>query len=235
MAKRGKIQGFEEAGDLQRPLRIKKYKYLYLVICEDENTEKVYFQSFQVRIPKETIFLEAVGTGLDPLGLVRRAIQEKIRLEELSGRAVDAVWLVFDKDDADLNEAKITRFQEAFALADLMGFKVAYSNEVFELWLLLHLTDLNPAQSIPRREIYERLESQIRSVPGYENFIYIHGDQSVLQVISEIGDEQAALHRSAQLIAFHKGKDPIICNPITYVSDLIIDLYSWINYYGYQN
>lgn len=117
MAKRGKIQGFEAVTDLQRPLRIKKYKYLYMVICEDENTEKVYFQSFQIHIPKETIFLKAVGTGLDPLGIVKRAILEKEYLEKQSIRAVDVVWIVFDKDDADFNETRILRFLEAFELA----------------------------------------------------------------------------------------------------------------------
>lgn len=36
MAKKGKIHGFETVNDIQRPSRIKKYQYLYLIVCEDE-------------------------------------------------------------------------------------------------------------------------------------------------------------------------------------------------------
>ncbi|WP_442591253.1 RloB family protein [Pedobacter sp. AW31-3R] len=234
MAKRGKIQGFEITHDINRPLRIKKYKYFYLIVCEDENTERVYFQGFEIRIPKETLYLDAVGTGLDPLGIVTRAISEKKRLEALCERSVDEVWVVFDKDDADLNDTRITRFQAAFKLAAEQGFKIAYSNEVFELWLLLHLSDVDPEIPIGRQEVYTRLESEIRQREGHEDFLYEHGDEAVLKVIAEIGDEQAALQRAEQLIAFHEGKEPIISNPVTFVGKLILDLYSWIEYYSYQ-
>lgn len=234
MAKRGKVLGFELADDITRPLRIRKYKYLYLIVCEDENTERVYFQGFQIRVPKETIYLDAVGTGLDPLGIVTRAIAESNRLEKLCGRSVDTVWLVFDKDDADLNETRIARFNAAFDLAMERDFKIAYSNEVFELWLLLHLTDLDPKIPLRRKEIYVMLESEIRQRAGYEDFVYEHGNEAVLTVIAEIGDEQAALKRADQLIAYNAGKDHIKSYPVTFVGRLILDLYSWIDYYGYQ-
>ena len=41
------------------------------------------------------------------------------------------VWVVFDKDDFD-------DFDEAVALAEKYGFKVAWSNQSFEYWLYLH-------------------------------------------------------------------------------------------------
>ncbi|HMZ32282.1 MAG TPA: RloB family protein, partial [Methanoregulaceae archaeon] len=53
-------------------------------------------------------------------------------------KEVDIVWVVFDKDSSDENETKIKRFEDAFTIAEKENFKVAYSNEVFELWLLLH-------------------------------------------------------------------------------------------------
>jgi len=234
MAKRGKIQGFEVRGDLTRPLRIRKYKYLYLIICEDQKTEKVYFQGFEVRIPKETIYLEAVGTGLDPLGIITRAIEEKQRLADSLGRSVDVVWVVFDKDDADLNASRIARFQGAFDLAEQQKFKVAYSNEAFELWLLLHLADVNPDFPLSRHEIYKMLQTEITSRIGQEDFVYVHGEDKVLKVVSTIGDEQAALRRAELLIAHHTGKNPIESNPVTYVGKLILDLYSWIEYFSYE-
>ena len=83
----------------------------------------------------------------------------------------------FDKDDADENESKIKRFEEAFIIAAEEHINIAYSNEVFELWLLLHLTDIDPKYSLPRRSVYENLEKSVNSYNAYENFRYIHGEK----------------------------------------------------------
>lgn len=234
MAKKGKLQGFEMVGDLQRPQRIKKYKYLYLIVCEDENTERVYFQSFENRIPKETIYLKAVGTGLDPLGVVEKAKKEKAELTALRGKDVDAVWVVFDKDDADKNEARIARFKIAFDMITDEKFKYAFSNEVFELWLLLHLKDVDPDVPLPRATVYEELQRLIRTHEGYEDFDYVHGNASILKVIANVGDEQSALERADRLIMGQYGRPHIDANPVTYVGELVKDLHSWIDYYAYQ-
>jgi hypothetical protein len=233
MAKKGKIHGFETVNDIQRPSRIKKYKYLYLIVCEDENTERRYFQSFEARIPKETIYLKAVGTGLDPLGIVERAIKERKELSELCGRDIDVVWVVFDKDDADLNPTRIERFNRAFEIGNKENFNFAYSNEAFELWLLLHLTDIDPAAPLTRQFIYAELQRIIRTFAGHDNYVYVHGNANILDKIAELGDEQAAFERADHLIAINGGKDPIAANPVTYVGNLLKDLYEWIRYFGF--
>ncbi|MGM9777907.1 MAG: RloB family protein, partial [Prevotella sp.] len=48
-------------------------------------------------------------------------------------RYYDQCWLVFDKDDFPSNE-----FNRAITMAQRSGFKVAYSNQAFEYWFLLH-------------------------------------------------------------------------------------------------
>jgi len=45
----------------------------------------------------------------------------------------DQVWCVFDRDSFPADH-----FKRALALAQNEGIKVAYSNEAFELWYLLH-------------------------------------------------------------------------------------------------
>lgn len=235
MAKKGNLTGnFETINELVRPERARKYKYLFLIVCEDENTEREYFEQFKAKIPEETIFLKAVGTGKDPKGVVQQAVKEKIELEAICGKEVDVTWVVFDKDDADLNEARRNRFKDAFDIGNENKFKFAFSNEVFELWLLLHLTDIDPNIPLPRANVYELLQSKIREHKGYENFNYKHGDSEVLNVIRQIGDEQEAFARAEALIQFHGSKDLLLCNPVTHVNKLVSELYEWVKYWSYH-
>jgi len=54
----------------------------------------------------------------------------------VTSKAFDEVWCVFDKDDFPDQD-----FNQAIVLASAKGFRVAYSNQAFEYWLLLHFND----------------------------------------------------------------------------------------------
>jgi hypothetical protein len=234
MARKGNVKSRNERDLVERPERVRKYKYLFLIVCEDQNTEPTYFRSFKMRIPEDTIFLHEVGAGRDPKGVVEQALAEREALEQRARKTVDTIWVVFDKDDADSNKTKIKRFEDAFKIAGENGFRLAYSNEVFELWLLLHLTDVDPEVSLPRQEIYIKLETQIKALPGHSKFVYQHGDAAILSIIAEAGDEQSAIQRVEALVKFHGRKDPILSNPITHVQELLKDLYKWIAFYSWK-
>jgi hypothetical protein len=135
MARKGKLKESPQ-DDQQRPVRIKRYEYLLLIVCEDQKTEKEYFESFRVHFPEKTVYLRTIGTGLDPRGVVERGMAERRQLSSEAEREVDTTWAVFDKDDADLVPAKRERFEEAFRIAGEQKINLAFSNEVFELWLL---------------------------------------------------------------------------------------------------
>jgi len=97
-----------------------------LIVCEGENTEPSYFKQF--RLSSATI--KPVGEGYNTVSLVNRAIQiaSKGKFEQ--------VWCVFDKDDfSDID------FNNAIALAEANNFGVAYSNQAFEYWIILHFDD----------------------------------------------------------------------------------------------
>lgn len=235
MAKRGKLSSdFETVDQVVRPERIRHYKYLILIVCEDQVTERVYFEGFKNQIPKETIFLTTVGTGLDPLGVVECAKEKRIELSRLCKKEVDCVWVVFDKDDADKEAGKTVRFNKALDEIADHGFNLAYSNEVFELWLLLHLKDIDPAVPLPRADIYQMLNNHISSQPNHGDFIYEHGNSNVLEKIAILGDESAAIDRAEKLVRYHQRKHHLDCNPKTLVHLLVKDLYGWITYYSYN-
>lgn len=99
-------------------------KPVILIVCEGERTEPEYFRHF--RLTSATI--KPLGTGFDPLSLVQRA------QKEAGLRNYEQVWCVFDRDIH-------TSFDRALSLAEQLKFKVAYSNQAFEYWLILHFED----------------------------------------------------------------------------------------------
>lgn len=234
MGRKGNVNRRKERETVERPERIRKYKYLFLIVCEDQNTEPSYFRSFKSRIPEETIFLKEVGAGRDPKGVVEQAVTERDALKERARKTVDTVWVVFDKDDADGNATKTQRYKDAFTIAGENNFKLAHSNEVFELWLLLHLTDVDPEIALPRHQIYSKLEALIKALPDHADFSYEHGNAAILTIIAKAGDEQAAMQRADALVEYHGKKDPILSNPVTHVQELLKDLYEWIDFYGWK-
>ena len=245
MARRGKIEkGVEPIEDAVRPIRSKKYVYFVLIVCEDQNTEPAYFKQFETLfeglLPEETVYVKRVGTGRNSLGVVKAAIDERVRIyEENNHRSIDETWVVFDKDDLDQTHGNRINFESAFALAEKEKINVAYSNECFELWLVLHFIDVNPSLPLPRNDIYNMLgESVNASLPkGAPRFDYVHGAADVVDYVSRYGDEVAAMTRASALQIFHESLShtPIDSNPITYVDRLVSSLRAWYRYYSYDN
>jgi RloB-like protein len=234
MAKKGKVKKFQDQESEERPVRFRLYQYLFLIVCEDENTEPLYFKNFKEQIPNETIYLRPVGTGRDAKGVVEQALKERDKLAIEAKREVDEVWAVFDKDDADENATKIQRFTDAFDIAEKNKIKAAYSNEVFELWLLLHLTDVDSTVALPRKTIYDLLQVHIRQNERYSTFQYKHGNGDILTIIQEIGNQQEAIRRAEALLHKHKENKPIHANPSTKVHLLVKGLLEWIIYFSYK-
>jgi hypothetical protein len=112
--------------NLYRPAAALTEKPAILIVCEGENTEPSYFNQF--RLSSATV--RSVGEGYNTVSLVNRAVQLA------KERPYDQVWCVFDKDDFDEND-----FNCAIQTAKKKGFGVAYSNQAFEYWLILHFDD----------------------------------------------------------------------------------------------
>jgi len=96
---------------------------VFLIVCEGAKTEPNYFRGFKVA----GNVLDVRGVGDNTLSLVEQAAKFKERGE------YDQTWCVFDRDSFPAD-----RFNRALDLARRLGMRVAYSNEAFELWYLLH-------------------------------------------------------------------------------------------------
>ena len=233
MAKRGIISKKSLKDKDIRPVRWRKYPHLFLIVCEDKKTEPYYFERFIKEFPEETVFLRAVGTGMSSLGVVEQSLIEKNKLAEESNKSVDEVWTVFDKDDAEKSVGNAERFKSAFKKAQELKHRVAYSNEVFELWLLLHLANVPVEKPIPRLEIYNSINAKVKENPKYKDFEYEHGNTNIVDIVTEIGNEEKATERAQELLKSHNGTPPIDANPSTTVHILIRRLRELITYYSY--
>jgi hypothetical protein len=123
----------------------------FLIICEGANTEPLYFKSF----PVGNAEVETFGLGASRTALV----EQVIRLVSLDPEAArKEVWVVFDLDlDPGRESLQMADFDQAIRLAERRGYRVAWSNDAFELWFLLHYEEA--ADKPSRFDYYRRLGS----------------------------------------------------------------------------
>ena len=126
MAKRQKKD--HRLSNLSRRQSVREIKQSFLIVCEGEKTEPDYFKAF--RMTAATI--KAVGQAMSTMTLVNKAISIR-EADQKRKRVYDQCWVVFDKDDFPAKD-----FNQAIQLAEKNGFHVAYSNQAFEYWFLLH-------------------------------------------------------------------------------------------------
>lgn len=115
------------------------------------------------------------------------------------------------------------------------NIKIAYSNECFELWLLLHFKQINESNPLQRTEIYKQIEDFIKNNIDI-NFVYNHGDKSIVDIIEKYGNKDEAISRAQNLDNYHisNNNKPIESNPNTLVYKLVKELDDWYSYYSFK-
>ncbi len=210
-----------------RKINTREVKQRFLIVCEGEKTEPKYFESF--RVPKKVVEIDVKGIGKNPSQLVDIAIKLKEQED------YDQVWCVFDRDCwtlEDFNkaiqkaeaqnkaiqkvEAQNKVIQEAdvqnkaIQNADTKRFRVAYSNEAFELWYVLHFEFLNTG--IPRKDYCKKLTSLLGR-PYQKNSETIY---------DELLDKQpTAIKNAEKLLKCYVPPNPGTDNPSTTVHELV--------------
>jgi len=170
-------------------------------VCEGSRTEPNYFQRF--RVNTEVVDLDVVGLGNHTLSLVQCTC-ELMRQDNYA-----QVWCVFDRDSFPAE-----RFNEALNQARRRGIQVAYSNEAFELWYLLHFDYHNAALSRTR---YQRMLTQRLGKPYRKN---------ARDMYDLLKERQPEAIRNARRLLDSYGPDhnPERDNPSTTVHQLVEEL-----------
>jgi hypothetical protein len=150
MAKRTKKD--HRTANLSRRQGVREVKQSFLIVCEGEKTEPDYFKAFRMT----AVTVKAVGEAMNTMTLVNKAISIR-EADKAKKRFYDQCWVVFDKDDFPAKD-----FNQAIKYAEKNGFQVAYSNQAFEYWFLLHF---NLYQGPIHRNQYKNMLEKLIGMP----------------------------------------------------------------------
>ena len=174
-----------------------------LIVCEDSKSSRYYFESFPV--DKERIEISVLGTGMNTDSLVEEAIR-KMEAAGKNRQPYSDVWCVFDRDSFPS-----ANYDRAFQLANNKKIKVAWANEAFELWYLLHYCYLDTG--ISRADYKKKL--------GEKGLDYDKADKKIYEKVKAC--QEKAIKNAAKLEKHwnESGKKPERENPSTSVHKLV--------------
>lgn len=175
-----------EAPDLKRSAPVKEEKPTILIVCEGENTEPSYFRQFRL----SNAIVKPIGEGYNTLSLVKRA------RELADEKPYDQVWCVFDKDGFD-------DFNEAINTAKAKGYRVAYSNQAFEYWIILHFDD-HQGGGMHRKDYDKKINDLLR--PFGIEYDGKGSKEITPEIFALLGGPDARTKKSRQLLAIQRAK-----------------------------
>ncbi len=199
---------------LERRRGIRRVKRRILVLCEGRNTEPDYIHQLINEYHTESIWdIDVFGVGMSTGALLRNA------LERHRNHSYDRVWLVFDRDS-------FPDFNEAIHRAEEHGFHCAWSNEAFEIWYLLHFSNLD--EPLPRQIYGQRITSLLGRYLG-PKYRYRKNKRSSVGIYAHLrryGNRDLAIRRAEllDLKRIKEGRSPVESNPCTLMYKLVREL-----------
>lgn len=157
-----------------------------LVVCEGVKTEPLYLNGLVNKINQQyksiakENHVSVYGTGKNTKGLLKYVDK---RVAGGEWEKYQNIWLVYDKDDFPEDNFDNTQFSAEGRNDNKI--KVAWSNESFELWLLLHFQDYDADNG---REAY------IKKLNKY--FDYSKTREDLFEVVTRLGSLQDAKKRA---------------------------------------
>jgi len=195
-------------------------KLTFLIATEGAQTEPNYFNALKTELEKSNRFnidISVQGKGKSTTALVSK-VHRQIKYNH---QEYDRVWVVFDRDE-------FPDFDEAIQQAAEHKINCAWSNESFELWLLLHFMDVSERTS--RKNLCDLLEKAIRNELHKTDpnalYDYSKGNIKIYEHATTLGNEAEAFARAETLRNnFRDSTDaPSMQNPCTHVDELVFEL-----------
>ena len=204
MAKRQKKD--HRSSDLSRRQGVREIKQSFLIVCEGEKTEPDYFKAFRMT----TATVKAVGQAMNTMTLVSKAISIR-EADQKRKKVYDQCWVVFDKDDFPAKD-----FNQAIQFAEKNGFRVAYSNQAFEYWFLLHY---NLYTGAIHRNQYKDMLTKLTGIPYSKS----EGYGAVMYNLL-LSRQQQAINNAETVLAEISHGNPAEEESSTTVQRLVIEL-----------
>lgn len=189
----------------------------FLIICEGVNTEPEYFKSF----PLGNTTLETRGVGRSKTALVKHIIAS---VEKEPRARLQEVWAVFDFDRTTVQlNAQKRDFDKAIKLAEKHKIKVAWSNDCFELWFVLHyqLVQSNLNRNDFYRILSEKWDCAYHNKGKQRDFC-----KRIYQRLRDdaLSDQNRAVIHAKKLLKGRKNLTPANSAPATTVHILVEEL-----------
>ena len=222
---------------------------VFIIFCEDGAVEPAYLHSFRSSSVQISCIPNA-GQHHQNVVHATNYLRKNGMLEVVEGKEVlkfmagTQVWCMYDRDkDTTKDDGKDTAFNDSISNAQARGIGVAWSNDNFELWLLLHFESIDAADgsAVHRDTYYQRLEEILRSAhdPGSPLGQKVHnpmftyrasvksGTQFVKLLLPLLDENRLdAIQRAQALARDHddQSKTPHLKVPCTMVHHLCIEI-----------
>jgi hypothetical protein len=195
----------KKRGKLYRKINFREKLPRILIVCEGEKTEPLYFKGFKIT---------SVRLEVEPAGAVHYSVVERAKQMREIDPDYDEVWCVFDRDKHAANPRDVEKFNSAIALAKNNQISIAYSNDAFELWYLLHFIYFDT--SITRADYVKKLKKILGS--------YVKNDPKMYFKLEDKMD--VAIKNAKRLYNNSNKNDPANADPSTTVFLLVEKLKS---------
>lgn len=200
--------------EVGRSVEKKTQRIFFLIVCEGVKTEPNYFLQLKKSLPVGTldVQMDIVGTGRNTNSLIDYALKYAQR----NSKKFDRIWAVFDRDSF-----KESSFNDAIQNAKNNQIKVAWSNEAFELWFLLHFQYVN--NNMSRSGYQKYLEREI-SAKLQAPYTYKKNDPNTHKILIAHGNQKQAILWAKKLVQNFTCTRYATHNPCTMVYELIEEL-----------
>lgn len=204
--------------------------YTFVIFCEDEISEYYYFKWFETPLIKINIIRKQKSMLTSINKSIAYCTSNGILIFENNKYSIKddgiQIWCVYDRDiesnPCQINE-KDHEFNISISLAEQHDILVAWSNDAFELWILLHLMEISPEieEAKSRTYYYEQLtdyfnnkekpNEELEKAKSHKSFSYKKDLKSKNNFISIVRDEiiphtYTAIKRSEKLFDFFISK-----------------------------
>jgi len=217
--------------DFQRKKAYKSKVPDVIIACEDSDSSPTYFKQIvrklkeEKRITQDSLVV-AKHRRTNPLGVLEDLIEHRCDNGK-TYKNFEHKWIVIDRDIARVNGGGHSKedFNRALQKAKNDKVQVAYSNDSFELWYLLHFEYRDTA--ILRDEISDKVIKKIKSINPHKfsslDKTTIKQKNVTKEIFDALIDRQDIAVRNAKklLESYGDSHDPESDNPSTTVHLLV--------------
>ncbi len=213
----------------------------FLIFCEDETSEYEYFKFFETEKIKINIFQNQKNSIDNVIKAITYCKTNSIIDDDNNVNEGFEIWCVYDRDifvnDPNFEETKM-KFNIASSTAELHKINLAWSNDSFELWILLHLTEILEIEKFLHRDDYynfledyfqkkENKSERLERILSHATFSYkrdMKKRKNFIEVVRKeiVPNTFTAIDRSKNLLKIHEEKNDLSewC-PCTLVHNLV--------------